>query len=119
MQAVAGQLTVGATIALTPLYAKVVLRLGSLDWTAAYAFIETAIGVGNLLGGFVIGLLGARIAKGRMVIGGYAVYGLAVVGLGLTTTWRWRWAWRSRWASRTWSSSSRPRRSSRSGRPAT
>ncbi len=84
LQAVAGQLTVGATIALTPLYAKVVLRLGSLDWTAAYAFIETAIGVGNLLGGFVIGLLGSRIAKGRMVIGGYAVYGLAVVGLGLT-----------------------------------
>jgi len=84
LQAVVGQLTIGATIALTPLYAKVVLRLGSLDWTAAYAFIETGIGVGNLVGGFVIGLLGARIAKGRMVIGGYAVYGLAVVGLGLT-----------------------------------
>jgi MFS family permease len=85
LQAVAGQLTIGATIALAPFYAKVVLRLGSLDWTAAYAFMETGIGVGNLVGGFVIGLLGARIAKGRMVIGGYAVYGLAVVGLGLTT----------------------------------
>ena len=85
LQAIAGQLTIGATIALAPFYAKVVLRLGSLDWTAAYAFIETAIGIGNLLGGFVIGLLGARVAKGRMVIGGYAVYGLAVVGLGLTT----------------------------------
>jgi MFS family permease len=67
------------------MYAKVVLRLGSLDWTAAYAFLETALGIGNLLGGFVIGLLGAKIAKGRMVIGGYVVYGLAVVGLGLTT----------------------------------
>ena len=85
LQAIAGQLTIGATIALTPFYAKVVLRLGSLDWTAAYAFMETALGVGNLLGGFVIGLLGSRIAKGRMVIGGYAIYGLAVVGLGLTT----------------------------------
>ncbi len=84
LQAVAGQLTIGATIALAPFYAKVVLRLGSLDWTAAYAFIETGIGIGNLVGGFVIGLLGARIAKGRMVIGGYAAYGLAVVGLGLT-----------------------------------
>jgi len=85
LQAVAAQLTVGATIALTPFYAKVWLRLGSLDWTAAYAFLETGIGVGNLIGGFVIGMLGARIAKGRMVIGGYVVYGLAVVGLGLTT----------------------------------
>jgi MFS transporter, DHA3 family, macrolide efflux protein len=85
LQAIAGQLTIGATIALTPFYAKVVLRLGSLDWTAAYAFLETALGIGNLLGGFVIGLLGSRIAKGRMVIGGYAFYGLAVVGLGLTT----------------------------------
>jgi DHA3 family macrolide efflux protein-like MFS transporter len=83
--AVAGQLTIGATIALAPFYAKVVLRLGSLSWTAAYAFIETGIGIGNLVGGFVIGLLGARIAKGRMVIGGYAACGLAVVGLGLTT----------------------------------
>jgi MFS family permease len=84
LQAVAGQLTIGATIALTPLYAKVVLRLDSLDWKAAYAFMETGIGAGNLIGGFVIGLLGARIAKGRMVIGGYAAYGLAVVGLGVT-----------------------------------
>ena len=120
LQAIAGQLTIGATIALTPLYAKVVLRLGSLDWTAAYAFIETAIGVGNLLGGFVIGLLGARIAKGRMVIGGYVVV-------------RPRGGWpgpddeRAAGAGprirdgrrRTWSSSSRPRRSSRNGRPAT
>jgi MFS family permease len=85
LQAVVGQLTGGATIALAPFYAKVVLRLGSLDWTAAYAFIEMAIGVGNLLGGFVIGLLGARIAKGRMVIAGYVALGLAVMGLGLTT----------------------------------
>jgi DHA3 family macrolide efflux protein-like MFS transporter len=85
LQAVVGQLTGGATIALAPFYAKVVLRLGSLDWTAAYAFIETAIGVGNLLGGFVIGLLGARIAKGRMVICGYVAFGLTVMGLGLTT----------------------------------
>jgi MFS family permease len=85
MQAIVAQLTAGATIALTPMYAKVVLRLGSLDWTAAYAFLETALGIGNLLGGFVIGLLGAKVAKGRMVIGGYVVYGLAVVGLGLTT----------------------------------
>jgi len=85
LQAVVGQLTGGATIALAPFYAKVVLRLDSLDWTAAYAFIEMAIGVGNLLGGFVIGLLGARIAKGRMVIAGYVALGLAVMGLGLTT----------------------------------
>src|SRR5450759_3336121 len=84
LQAGAGQLTIGATIALTPLYAKVVLRLDSLSWKAAYAFMETGIGVGNLVGGFVIGLLGARIAKGRMVIGGYAAYGLAVAALGLT-----------------------------------
>ena len=81
LQAVVGQLTGGATIALAPFYAKV----DSLDWTAAYAFIEMAIGVGNLLGGFVIGLLGARIAKGRMVIAGYVALGLAVMGLGLTT----------------------------------
>ena len=33
-------------------------------------------GAGNLVGGFVIGLIGARLAKGRMIIVGYAASGL-------------------------------------------
>ena len=49
-----------------------------------YAFIETGIGAGNLLGGFLIGLIGARFAKGRMVIVGYTVWGLLTFLLALS-----------------------------------
>ena len=55
-----------------------------LGWQAVYGFLETGIGVGNLLGGFVIGLIGARLGKGRLVIAGYAVWGLMVALMALT-----------------------------------
>ena len=83
LQAVVAQFSAGVIIALTPVYAERVLRGDGLDPTAIYAFLETGIGVGNLVGGFVLGLVGARIAKGRLVIGGYVAYGLCVAGLAL------------------------------------
>lgn len=51
----------------------------NVDPKAAYAFLETALGIGNLVGGFTIGLIGMRLAKGRAVIGGYVLWGAAVV----------------------------------------
>ena len=44
--------------------------------------MEAGLGLGNLVGGFVIGLIGARLRKGRLVIVGYALYGACLVGLG-------------------------------------
>jgi len=85
MQAIVAQLTAGATIALTPMYAKVVLRLGFLDWTAALRVPRDRARDRQPARRVRHRLLGAKVAKGRMVIGGYVVYGLAVVGLGLTT----------------------------------
>jgi MFS family permease len=84
LQGVIAQVSVGTTIALTPVYAAEVLDLGRLDASTAYALLETAVGVGNLLGGFVVGLIGMRLARGRMVILGFALYGACVAGLGLT-----------------------------------
>jgi MFS family permease len=84
LQAVVAQFTVGVLLTLTPFYARDVLDRGSFDATAAYAFLETGIGVGNLIGGFAVGLIGARLAKGRMVILGYAIWGLTTVFLALT-----------------------------------
>jgi MFS family permease len=84
LQGAVAQLSVGATIALTPIYAAQVLDLGRLDGPAAYALLETGVGIGNLVGGFAVGLVGMRFAKGRMVIAGFALYGLCVIGLALT-----------------------------------
>ncbi len=89
LQATVGQFTVGVLLALTPFYARDLLGTDAfarmtLDPTSAYAFLETGIGIGNLVGGFAIGLIGARLARGRMVILGYALWGLFTVGLALT-----------------------------------
>ena len=61
-----------SSIALTPSFVQTTFSGSGFGWQAAYGFLETGIGIGNLIGGFAIGLIGARFAKGRMVIVGYA-----------------------------------------------
>ncbi len=83
VQGVVGQFALGGLLALTPIYARDVIERGGVDAVAGYAFLETAIGVGSLVGGFAVGLVGARLAKGRLVIAGYALWGLCIAGLAL------------------------------------
>jgi len=84
LQATFGQFMIGILLALMPVYARDVIHGSTFDDTAIYSFMEGAIGAGNLLGGFVIGLLGSRLALGRMVIVGYVATGLTVAALALT-----------------------------------
>ena len=78
IQGAVGQFSLGIAIALTPSFVKLTYSETSFGYLGAYGFLETGIGVGNLVGGFVIGLIGTRLAKGRMVIVGYAVWGLLI-----------------------------------------
>jgi MFS family permease len=84
LQATAAQFMLGIFFALTPVYAAESLDRHGLSDREAYAFIEGAIGAGNLVGGFIIGLIGSRLSLGRMVIFGYVATGLAVAALALT-----------------------------------
>jgi DHA3 family macrolide efflux protein-like MFS transporter len=84
IQASIGQFTIGIVIVLTAPYALTVYGSGDLGWEAVYGFLETGIGIGNLIGGVAIGLIGARFGKGRMVIIGYATWGFLVTVLALT-----------------------------------
>ncbi|MEW5992760.1 MAG: MFS transporter [Chloroflexota bacterium] len=84
LQATVGQFMLGIFLALTPVYAQDSIDLGTLTASTAYSFIEGAIGAGNLLGGFAIGLVGSRMALGRMIILGYAWTGACVAALALT-----------------------------------
>ena len=84
LQASVGQFMLGIFLALTPVFADQSIDRAGFDATAAYSFIEGAIGAGNLIGGFAIGLIGARLALGRLVIVGYVVTGAAVAGLALS-----------------------------------
>ena len=83
IQAAFAQFAIGSLTALTPIFVRDVLAPHDVDPKAAYAFLETAIGVGNLVGGFAIGLVGARLAKGRLVIAGYVLWGVAMIAFAL------------------------------------
>jgi len=83
-QAVVAQLSTGIVISVTFIYVDIALQRGSLASPTVYALMEAGLGVGNLVGGFLIGLIGGRFGKGRLVIVGYAVNGACLVGLGLT-----------------------------------
>jgi DHA3 family macrolide efflux protein-like MFS transporter len=84
IQATIGQFTIGIMTALTAIYAIEVYGETELGWEPVFALIETGIGVGSVIGGFAIGLIGARLGRGRMVNVGYMVWGLMVVALALT-----------------------------------
>jgi DHA3 family macrolide efflux protein-like MFS transporter len=83
LQATVAQFTLGVLIALTPFYAKGITAGLAVDEKSAYGFLEAAIGVGNLIGGFAIGYVGARFARGKTVIVGYVALGVCVVVLGM------------------------------------
>lgn len=84
LQSTAGQFMIGILLALAPVYARDAIHGTRFDDTAVYSFLESGIGAGNLIGGFVIGLIGSRIALGRMVILGYVGTGAAIAALALT-----------------------------------
>jgi MFS family permease len=79
------QASLGVTLALTVVYAKHALDQAVIPYPTNYAAIDTAIGVGNLVGGVAIGWIGAKLRKGWLVVTGFIVMGLATVALGLTS----------------------------------
>ena len=84
IQGTVGQFALGLGIALTPTFTQITFTNSAFPWQASYGFLETGLGVGNLVGGFVIGLLGGRFAKGRMVIAGYAVWGICLFAFAIS-----------------------------------
>jgi DHA3 family macrolide efflux protein-like MFS transporter len=86
MISVLAQLSIGATLALMVVYAERSLSGDVIPYPESYAVIEAAIGVGNLVGGFVVGAIGARLRKGWLVISGFAFMGVATIVLGLTSS---------------------------------
>lgn len=84
IQAVVAQFSIGITIGIMAIYATEAITESVVAEGARYGLIEMAIGIGNLVGGFFIGLVGSRIARGKMVIVGYVAYGACVAALALT-----------------------------------
>jgi MFS family permease len=84
IQATVGQFTLGIINALMPVYIVQLLHPPQGQYPAWYGLLAMGIGLGNLAGGFLIGLFGARLSKGLTVITGYALVGAFVAVLGFT-----------------------------------
>ncbi len=84
IQASIAQFTVGIMTVLTVIYCYEVFRDHPLGYSGVWGFLEAGTGAGNIVGGFVIGLIGSRAAKGRMIIAGYAALGLLTFLLAIT-----------------------------------
>jgi hypothetical protein len=78
LQGIAGQMAIGVLLPLSAIYAFTVIKGGTFPGATIYAFLEGAIGVGNLIGGIAIGLIRLKVGKGRLVIAGYAVTGACI-----------------------------------------
>jgi predicted MFS family arabinose efflux permease len=85
IQATVAQFTLGILVALTAVYAARAIVDARFGWEAVLGFLEAGIGVGNLVGGFLVGLVGTRFGNGRLIILGYALCGAFIALLGLTT----------------------------------
>jgi MFS family permease len=77
------QVAVGAEIVVSLLYAESVVDRGVLSFEQMYAFLLTALAVGSVLAGIVVGAIGHRFPKGPMVIVGYLGMGLSLALAGL------------------------------------
>ena len=82
LQGTAGQFTIGLVTVASLLLAKAITPTHGDEYRATYAFMEASIGLGNLIGGFVLGLIVGRARKGLMVAIAYAVCGFLLVLVG-------------------------------------
>ena len=84
IQGTVGQLALGVITVATVVLASQLTTSPADEYRATYAFMETAIGVGNLIGGFALGLVSARVHKGMLIIAAYTAYGVQLMLLGAT-----------------------------------
>jgi DHA3 family macrolide efflux protein-like MFS transporter len=82
IQGTVGQFAVGVFTVSSIVLARELTVAPGDEYRATYAFMETAIGLGNLIGGFALGLITTRVRKGRLIIAAYVAFGALVFLVG-------------------------------------
>jgi predicted MFS family arabinose efflux permease len=77
------QLAFGAEIVCSFLYAKEVLDQQYLPFPENYGWMMSALGLGSVIGGLVIGGFATRTSKGPMTIAGFVLLGGSMIAAGL------------------------------------
>jgi MFS transporter, DHA3 family, macrolide efflux protein len=83
LQGTAGQFSLGVITVGSLILAKEITPGPEEAYRGTYAFMETAMGLGGLIGGFGLGAIAGRAPKGKMIIAAYTVFGLLTVAFGL------------------------------------
>jgi MFS family permease len=83
IQGTAGQFALGVITVGSQILAREITPGTGDEYRATYAFMETAIGLGGLIGGFALGAVAARARKGLMIIVAYTLFGVGAVLLGV------------------------------------
>ena len=86
LQGTVGQFAVGVFTVSSIVLAREITKAPGDEYRATYAFMETAIGLGNLVGGFALGLIATRVRKGRLIIAAYVAFGALVFLVGNTSS---------------------------------
>jgi DHA3 family macrolide efflux protein-like MFS transporter len=86
LQGTAGQFALGVLTVGGLILAREITPSTGDEYRATYAFMETAIGLGGLIGGFVLGAVAAKARKGPMIIVAYTLFGVGAILLGLADT---------------------------------
>jgi MFS family permease len=79
------QVAVGVEVTCSLLYAQTVLDQSVIGFPQNYALLQTAIGLGSIVGGLVIGGFAAGVRKGPMAIGGFVTMGALFILVGAVT----------------------------------
>jgi len=79
IQGTIGQLSLGVITVVSVILAQQLTPPPGDEYAATYAFMETAIGLGNLI---ALGLISTRVRKGRLIIIAYVAYGVQMIVLG-------------------------------------
>ena len=85
LQGTVGQFAIGFLTVASLILASAITPGHNDEYRATYAFMEASIGLGNLVGGFAIGLVAGRARKGPMVAVAYAAFGALLVAVGFAS----------------------------------
>ena len=83
LQGTAGQFSLGVLTVASLILAKEITPGEGDAYRGTYAFMETAIGVGSLVGGFTLGAIASRAPKGKLIIAAYVAFGLGAMAVGV------------------------------------
>ncbi len=83
LQGTAGQFSLGVITVGSLILAREITPGGGDAYRGTYAFMETAMGLGGLVGGFTLGAIAGRAPKGKMIIAAYTIFGLITVAFAL------------------------------------